>query len=83
MDMNDHFVEKVVIWNRVKFVEVMIKFKGSRETLVSHQTNHFLVEQKRWKKREIEMITTEQRHRVLNYKENKSVTLEVCKMRNN
>lgn len=34
-------------------------------------------------KREIEMITTEQRHRVLNYEENKSVTLEVCKMKNN
>lgn len=55
----------------------MINFKGSRETLVSHQTNHFLVEQKKREKRETEMISTGQHHRVLNYKENNSVTLEV------
>lgn len=42
VNMNDHFIEKVVIWYGTNFVEIMIAFEGSWKTLFSHKTNHFL-----------------------------------------
>ena len=42
--MNDHFVEKVVIWCGINFVEVMVTFECSREAFFPHQPNNFLIQ---------------------------------------
>lgn len=42
--MNDHFIEKVVIWYGINFVEVMITFECRRVALFPHQPNEFLIQ---------------------------------------